>query len=210
MACLKSDSLKELGVALTKAQSEMLPAGVNSDNPFHKSKYANFTAIVKSSRPALTRHGLSVIQRIIPHDDGFPYLCTMLLHTSGEYLESMVKIAPAKQDPQSFGSCLSYLKRYSYASIVGVICDDEDDDGEVAMKSFRDEREKSRQQVQTEVDYISVDQYNELAYELNGHPDIVQQVLDGLKINTLREMPRNRYRQSLDRVREIKANKSDK
>jgi hypothetical protein len=128
------------------------------------------------------------------------------LHASGEFLESRVKIAPTKNDPQSFGSCLSYLKRYAYAAIVGVIVDEEDDDAESAMKSFRGDKESSHKG-ETVGELIGTDQYNELAYELNGHSDILQQVLEGLKINSLREMPRNRYRASLDRIRDIKATK---
>jgi hypothetical protein len=205
MTSLKSESLKELGAALAKAQNEMSPAGINSDNPFYKSKYASFGSIVRCSRPALTKHGLSVIQRPLI-EEGNSILSTMLLHCSGEYIESRLKIVPVKSDPQSFGSCLSYLKRYAYASIVGVISDDEDDDGESAMKSFRDGSPGHDKHHGREVPpaLISTHEYNELAHELDGHQAILNQVLEGLKITSLREMPAHKYRASLTRIRELK------
>jgi hypothetical protein len=199
----QSESLKELGVALAKAQGEMAMAGMHADNPFFKSKYATFAMLVKASRPSLSNNGLSIIQRVVTCND-VPYLGTMLLHASGEWIESRIKISPLKTDPQSFGSCLSYLKRYAYAALVGVICDDEDDDAEGAMREYRAPRPEYKQ---GNDELISDDQYNDLAYQLNGFPDILQQVLEGLRIRDLREMPRERYRKSLNRIIELKAAK---
>jgi hypothetical protein len=207
MTILQSESLKELGSALAKAQADMSPAGINSDNPFFKSKYASFASIVKSSRPALTKHGLSIIQRPLIADDGIAILATMMLHSSGEFIESRIKINPVKSDPQSYGSCLSYLKRYAYAAMVGVISDDEDDDAEGAMKSFRGSEQGAGRDIP--IPAISTHEYNELTYELQGHQDILNQVLEGLKITSLREMPSNKYRASLTRVRELKAMKKE-
>lgn len=211
MTNLQSESLKELGMALAKAQSDMSPAGINSDNPFFKSKYASFASIVKCSRPALTKHGLSIIQRPLIADDGIAILATMMLHCSGEFIESRIKINPVKGDPQSYGSCLSYLKRYAYAAMVGVISDDEDDDGETAMgRTFRDGGQRSEQaHREVPIPAITTHEFNELTYELQGHQDILNQVLEGLKITSLRDMPSNKYRASLTRVRELKGIKKE-
>jgi hypothetical protein len=199
----QSESLKELGLALAKAQGDMAMAGMHADNPFFKSKYATFSMLVKASRPSLSKNGLSVIQRVVNEND-IPFLGTMLLHASGEWIESRIKIAPIKTDPQSLGSCLSYLKRYAYTALVGVICDDEDDDAESAMKEYRAPRTEYKQ-VNDEL--ISEDQYNDLFYQLSGFPEILVQVLEGLRIRDLREMPRERYRKSLNRILELKAAK---
>src|SRR5271165_2182316 len=94
----KSEQINELASALAKAQNEMLVAGTGSDNPFFKSKYADYATIVRASRPALCKHGLSITQILNEGDDGVHRLITMLMHASGQNLSSTVKIAPLKQD----------------------------------------------------------------------------------------------------------------
>lgn len=128
---LGSSLLNELFSALAKAQASMLPAFKTSDNPFFKSKYADFGEVVHASRPALTANGLSVTQRIILLSDGSEALHSVLGHASGQYIDSVMRIRPAKNDVQALGSYITYLKRYAYAALIGVAT--EDDDGEAAM-----------------------------------------------------------------------------
>lgn len=130
----ESDDLNELFAALAKAQSEMEVAKTDNANPFYKSKYADLTAIVKASRPALVKNGLCIIQRISMNGDGRMYLLTRLAHSSGQWIESKMAINPSKTDVQSIGSYITYLRRYTYAAIAGVtVSDENDDDGESAM-----------------------------------------------------------------------------
>lgn len=129
----KSAELKDLFAALAKAQAEMQMAGLSSQNPFFKTRYADLAAIIKASRPALTKHGLSIVQQIITRDDGATFLHTMLCHSSGQWVESRVRISPAKTDVQSLGSYITYLRRYSIAALCGIVASDEDDDAETAM-----------------------------------------------------------------------------
>jgi hypothetical protein len=136
-----SDHLNELFGALAKAQDEMEIAKTENINPFYKSKYADFNSIVKASRKYLSKNGLSVIQMILPHEENKIYLHTRLCHLSGQWIESMMPINPPKNDIQSVGSYITYIKRYSYAAIVGV-ASAEDDDGEIAMKEERKEGKK--------------------------------------------------------------------
>ncbi len=128
----RSQELKDLFTALSKAQAEMETAELSSENPFFKTRYADLAAIVKASRPALTKHGLSIIQQIITHEDGQTMLHTMLCHTTGQWVESRVRIVPPKNDVQSIGSYITYLRRYSIAAICGIVSSD-DDDGQMAV-----------------------------------------------------------------------------
>lgn len=128
---IMSDSIDQLATALAKAQGEMPPAIKNSKNPFFKSMYADFEAIVAASRPALVKYGLSVTQP--PHIDVDGYLITLLLHASGQWIKSKAKYNPPKNDVQSLSSYNTYLKRMCYTNIVGVATADNDDDGEAAM-----------------------------------------------------------------------------
>lgn len=125
----RSTELNELSKAMSLAQAEIKVAVKDSDNPFFKSKYANLKAVIETSRPALCKNGLSVMQQIIPNENGQDTLVTMLCHTSGQWISSQMRIAPAKTDVQSLGSYITYLRRYSYAALIGVYDGDEDDDG---------------------------------------------------------------------------------
>ena len=129
----ESQSLDKLYAALSKAQLEMLPAKTGSSNPFFKSKYADLASIVKASRKALGINGLAVIQRIIRSGSAGMTLMTRLCHASGQWIESSMTVNPPKQDIQSLGSYLTYLRRYTYSAIVGVVASEEDDDGEAAI-----------------------------------------------------------------------------
>lgn len=138
----RSEELKDLFTALSKAQAEMETAELSSSNPFFKTRYADLAAIVKASRPALTKYNLSIIQQIITHDDGQTMLHTLLCHNSGQWVESRVRIVPPKNDVQSIGSYITYLRRYSIAAICGIVSSD-DDDGEAAVAHNRSNQVKT-------------------------------------------------------------------
>jgi len=178
----RSAELNELFSALAKAQDEMNIAGMNASNPFFKSKYADLADIVKASRPALTKHGLSITQPILPTEDGQSMLHTILGHSSGQWLESRMKIMPSKPDVQSLGSYITYIRRYAYASICGIVASNEDDDGEVAMSP---ERYKNNQ-------LISPEQLKRIEIELEQMPDIKKIILEGMKIKTLADIPKDK------------------
>jgi len=129
----ESAELGELFTALAKAQGEIEIAKTTSKNPFFKSNYADLSQIVKASRPYLAKNGLSVIQRVLSNGSNQMYLFTRLCHASGQWIESKMPITPPKNDIQSIGSYLTYLRRYNWASIVGVTANGDDDDGEAAM-----------------------------------------------------------------------------
>lgn len=130
---LMSDQIDQLATALAKAQAEFSIAGLNQKNPFFKSNYADFESIVAASRPALSKYGLSVIQSPFVCEDGNSYLITVLMHNSGQWIKSKAKHNPLKADIQSLSSYNTSLKRMCYASLIGVVAADVDDDGEAAM-----------------------------------------------------------------------------
>lgn len=133
------ESLKELFAALAKAQSEFEIAKRNTTG--YNYKYADMCELVKVSRPALSKNGLSVIQITIPGNSGDNrspmILKTMLCHSSGQFIESNINVVSASENRpgkssnllQSLGTSLTYLKRYSYSSLIGVVVDGEDSDG---------------------------------------------------------------------------------
>lgn len=204
----RSDTLNELFSALAKAQSEMRMAGLHSENPYFKSRYADMAEIVSASRPALTKNGLCVIQQILANEDGQSILHTILCHSSGQWIETQMRVVPAKNDIQTLGSYITYLRRYAYAALVGVTTGGEDDDGEVAMvdnrKQFVKGPNTNYNPKENSFETITKEQIEELEYELNEHPDIAEMVLEKLQLQSLADMPKSKYMVSLTRIREIK------
>jgi len=132
---MKGDCMSNNGTfakAMVKVQKLIRSAVKDKENPFFKSSYADLTAVWGACREALTTNGFAVLQKTGFSDDGEFVLKTKLLHESGQFEEGEYLLKPAKpNDPQAMGSCLTYARRYSLASMVGVVTDD--DDGEGAM-----------------------------------------------------------------------------
>ena len=124
--------MKQISTALLKAQSEMSNPKKGATNPFFKSKYADLNSIREAVIPILNANGISVLQPII-HIDGKNFVKTILLHESGENIESLTEIIYNKiNDAQAQGSGISYARRYSLQSFVCVGADD--DDGQKAVQ----------------------------------------------------------------------------
>jgi hypothetical protein len=117
-----------LAEALVAAQKEMPAVGRDSTNPHFKSKFTSLDNLLAKVRPVLNRHGIAVVQMPSQDDGGKPTLVTLLIHTSGEGMESTMPLLLAKSDPQGLGSALTYSKRYALAATLA-IADQEDDDG---------------------------------------------------------------------------------
>jgi hypothetical protein len=211
----RSEQINELAAALAKAQEEMQTAGMNADNPFFKSKYADLAEIVRASRPALTKNGLSVVQRTLVVNDE-KVLSTLLLHSSGQWIEGIMPINPAKTDIQSLGSYISYLRRYTYAPMVGVVVVDEDDDGEGEMKPYRPAQQYDKPQQkryesastrreQTLSQCITKDQLDDMEFELNEYPELAKSILSAYGVDSLDNLPKEAYRTIMTKLRENKA-----
>ena len=121
----KSPEIDKLAAALAKAQSELEGAKKESTNPFFKSSYADLHAVIKSAFPHLSKHGLSVSQgnEIVP---GAVCVTTTLMHSSGQWLRSKVKLPLSKVDAQGVGAAITYGRRYGLSAIVGIAQYDDD------------------------------------------------------------------------------------
>lgn len=124
--------MKNIAAAFVKAQKSFAPALKTSTNPHFKSKYADLSACVEAVIDALNANGIAMIQRT--HEDQTGVMVeTVFIHESGEMLESGKLHVPAsKQDPQGYGSALTYARRYSLMAACGIA--PEDDDGNAASK----------------------------------------------------------------------------
>lgn len=200
----ESSELGKLFEALAKAQLEMEVAKTDSTNPFFKSSYADLSSIVKASRPFLAKNGLAVLQRIIPDSKGVLNLFTRLCHASGQWMESRMPVVPPKNDIQTIGSYITYLRRYNYASIVGVVASEEDDDGENAMAIPSRSPSSRGQSTPSSAGKISKAQLEVLSGELEGYEEILESLLKGFNISKLADLTSEKYTKCITRIREIK------
>lgn len=126
----KSETISKIAPALVKAQSEMSNAVKDSKNPFFKSAYADLNSVREACIPALNANGITVLQPTI-YVDGKPFVQTLLLHSSGEYIASVTEIISDKaNNAQSHGSGVTYARRYGLQSMCNI--GSEDDDGNAA------------------------------------------------------------------------------
>lgn len=132
MKANQTDSIKELSMALSKAQGIMTHAGKTVDNIYFKSKYADLSSVIDAAKPALVANGLSVLQITEMDEQQNIVLVTQLNHSSGEWIRGYYPVKPIKNDPQGLGSALTYARRYAYSAITGVAAAGEDDDGNAA------------------------------------------------------------------------------
>lgn len=116
--------------ALAKAQGEMHNAALNQKNYYGRS-YADLGSIREATVPALSKHGIALVQRIEDNGNGLR-LVTSLIHASGQTLTSIHPLPANAANAQAFGSALTYARRYAWGAICG-IASEADDDAEAAV-----------------------------------------------------------------------------
>lgn len=125
--------MQAIAAALVKAQKEFGPALKTATNPHFRSKYASLDACVEAVIDALNNNGIFLMQYTHPCEDGV-IVETMFIHESGEHMSGgRLHVPASKQDPQGYGSALTYARRYSLQAACGIA--PEDNDGNAASKS---------------------------------------------------------------------------
>lgn len=185
----QSEQINELVAALTSARATIESIKKDSHNPFFKSEYASFESIYKATEPSLTKNGLAVIQAP-DYLDGKMVLVTRLIHTSGQWISSCAPLLPVKQDSQSIGAAITYMKRYSWAVLMGLPGTEVDDDGEAERMAG-----ENKDKPQT----ISKEQVAELKSLINGDQVRMKNMLEWLKtshsVGSIEQMPADAYEQ---------------
>ena len=130
MDLFQSESINELAAAIVKAQLALVPAAKDHVNPFFKSKYADLPTVWEASGP-FREQGIAITQSPMDAPHEYIVLDTQLSHVSGQWMRSRLKIRVAKNDPQGYGSALTYARRYALGCMTGIVTE-EDDDGNAA------------------------------------------------------------------------------
>lgn len=167
--------MNKVSAALVAAQRNFAPALKSSTNPHFKSKYADLAACVEAVIDALNEAGLALVQKQHPHDGGVA-VETIFVHESGEQLSAGIMSVPAsKQDPQGYGSALTYARRYSLMAACGIA--PEDDDGNAASKSKTSDKTNGKES--TGVKPLTESQVSDfLAAIHDAHADQLTEVAD--------------------------------
>lgn len=129
---MQSATIGKLTEALSKFQGSVQQPKLNKSvtvktngGGSYKFQYADLGACVAAAAPKLQENGLAVFQTIQGQS-----LVTTLSHTSGEFINSQM---PLNQQTlfstsfQSIGSMITYMKRYAYCAILGLVADEDDD-----------------------------------------------------------------------------------
>lgn len=148
----RSESIANLAAALAKFQQEVISPKNNANNPYFSSKYAPLHEVINVIREPLAKHGLSYIQSTSTSEQNVT-VTTLLMHESGEYIESEPLSLPGLQvlrggskefTPQGIGSAITYGRRYSLTAILGIASED-DTDGNEGTPDPRERSEGNKQ-----------------------------------------------------------------
>ena len=122
----KSESIKELSTALSKAQGELKNPHFDSTNPHYKSKFASLAAVREAVIPIFAKYGLAVTQWPVA-GSGVAGCVTVVSHASGEHMQQEFLIPVEKPNAHGYASALTYARRLSLQAVAAVVGDDDDD-----------------------------------------------------------------------------------
>ncbi len=160
--------------ALAKAQPSFGPAIKDANNPFFKSKYADIAAVWEACNQAMAENNLFIVQPTVFIAEANQWAVnTRIYHESGGFIEGFLPVIATKQnDPQSFGSAVTYARRYGLAALLGIVTEDDDAEGAMNREDKSTPKtavKKPEEQVQTpEPKYASARQKEQIIKLLNN------------------------------------------
>lgn len=120
-----SDAIKDL-IAAQQSCGKLVK---NARNPHFKNNYADIGATLDVALDALHKHNFALIQHVVESERG-SLLRTTFAHVSGATFDSDIPLVLKRGDMQDLGSAITYARRYSIQSMLGLAA--EDDDGQRA------------------------------------------------------------------------------
>lgn len=120
---------------LAAVKKEIGAISKDSTNPFFKSKYFDINGLLKHTEPLLQKNGLLLLQPIIKGE----VFSEIIDIESGESVTSSIPL-PEINDPQKLGSAITYYRRYTLQSLLGLQA--EDDDANAASQATKPKSDK--------------------------------------------------------------------
>lgn len=122
---------------LIAIQSSIQGLSKKANNPFYKSKYVTLSDILGEVKPILNDNDCYLTQNIEVKERDLVILETKICYKDGEVLlKSTAPLPIGSQDvnnPQKWGSAITYMRRYSLTALLGI--QEEDDDGNKAVNN---------------------------------------------------------------------------
>ncbi len=171
---MMSPTVVDLIKALHRAQGMFKVALKTAENPYYHCRYADLQTVQDAAKEALQANGLCVVQTFESGPDPTVMtLTTTLFHVSGQWIRGTLSLRALKNKdgevtPQAIGSAATYARRYSYAAILGIVSD-EDDDGNMA--SFTKPAAKATAARSEGLEAVIRQNDNEFAAKLGAKPD---------------------------------------
>jgi ERF superfamily protein len=135
----RSSEIGTIAAALAKAQAQLvnpeksLLATIRSDGrrgTEQTFRYAPLSSGLDIVRKTLSQHQIATVQTTsIDEAAGIVRLSTVLAHASGEWIASDWPVCPIAETerPQQMGAALTYARRYSLFTLVGIAGEDDSD-----------------------------------------------------------------------------------
>ena len=115
------ETKKTIYTRLFDAKKEIGKISKDSTNPFYKSKYFDINQLLEHVEPILQKHGLLLLQPIVNNA-----VCSEIYDIeTGESEVSLIELTGIK-DPQKIGSEITYYRRYTLQSLLGLQAEDDD------------------------------------------------------------------------------------
>ena len=109
---------------LFEAKKEIGKISKDSTNPFYKSKYFDINQLLEHVEPILQKHDLLLLQPI--SNGSVSSIIYDIDNDSGKnYMASSIPLLELT-DPQKLGSAITYYRRYTLASLLGLQAEDDD------------------------------------------------------------------------------------
>ena len=215
----KSESIQNLTKAMAEFQKAVKQPVKNADNPYFGSKYVPLESLVKAVMETGSPLGISFMQYTQVNENGDLGLCTVVMHSSGEYMEfPPLPIRPENNRPQATGSAITYARRYSLSSIFG-IASEEDDDGNEASGLTRQSKQppKQQQKQQPKVQQTKQDDATKLIEEYwvkfekigVNVGEVKQFICERYNVSKIADIPISTLLQSLQAVYNVKSKRKD-
>lgn len=129
---MSSTEITELAEAMIQVQQTLSPALKDAENTFTNSRYATLHSVMNACREALLEHGVWLTQYPVSVEASQLGLVTKIVHAeTGQWQASLLTMPLPKNDPQGYGSAMTYARRYGLSALVGIVTES-DDDGEMA------------------------------------------------------------------------------
>jgi len=112
-----------------KLRGKMSALQKSGKNPHFNSRYVKLNTVIDEVDENIKDSGFVCFISLPTVINGKNYLHTDLIHTNGEKISCDLELITTKQDPQMLGSSLTYMRRYSLITLLGL--QDEDDDANV-------------------------------------------------------------------------------